>query len=75
MRALLDVNVLVALFAQNHTLTGAAETWLAGKYPARLGALLADAERRRVHSRATTYPNALSATAAVMWLRKVVLTR
>ena len=30
MRALLDVNVLVALLDENHTHNSAAETWLAG---------------------------------------------
>ena len=30
MRALLDVNVLVALLDENHTHNAAAETWLAG---------------------------------------------
>ena len=72
MRALLDVNVLVALFYENHTFNAAAETWLAGNiHHGWASCPLTQNGCVRILSQ-PAYPNALSVTDAVMRLRAAI---
>ena len=72
MRALLDVNVLVALFDENHTFNAAAETWLAGNiHHGWASCPLTQNGCVRILSQ-PAYPNALSVTDAVKRLRAAI---
>ena len=72
MRALLDVNVLVALFDENHTFNAAAETWLAGNiHHGWASCPLTQNGCVRILSQ-PAYPNALSVTDVVMRLRAAI---
>lgn len=72
MRALLDVNVLVALLDENHTHNAAAETWLAGNiHHGWASCPLTQNGCVRILSQ-PAYPSALSVADAVMRLRTAV---
>ncbi len=72
MRALLDVNVLVALFDENHTFNASAGTWLAGNiHHGWASCPLTQNGCVRILSQ-PAYPNALSVTDAVMRLRAAI---
>jgi len=72
LRALLDVNVLVALLDENHTHNAAAETWLAGNiHHGWASCPLTQNGCVRILSQ-PAYPNALSVADAVMRLRTAI---
>ena len=72
MRALLDVNVLVALLDENHTHNSAAEAWLAGKiHHGWASCPLTQNGCVRILSQ-PAYPNTLSVADAVMRLRTAI---
>ena len=72
MRALLDVNVLVALFDENHTFNAAVGTWLAGNiHHGWASCPLTQNGCVRILSQ-PAYPNVLSVTDAVMRLRAAI---
>ena len=74
MRALLDVNVLVALLDENHTHNAAAETWLAGNiHHGWASCPLTQNGCVRILSQ-PAYPNTLTVADAVMRLRAAIST-
>ena len=75
MRALLDVNVLVALLDENHTHNAAAETWLAGNiHHGWASCPLTQHGCVRILSQ-PAYPNSLAVADAVMRLRTAIRNR